>query len=67
MATNDLILQESLIASGARGGDSFKSFKKAAWGARTGVEDDKEDLKEIITAELIHPGNNGKFVCFQHF
>ena len=34
----------------------------SSWGARSGTEDDRVDLNEIISAELIKTGNHGE--CF---
>ena len=39
----------------------------ASWGARSGTADDREDLSEIISAELIKPGNQGDSFDEQNF
>ena len=41
---------------------SAKSAKGASWGARSGTEDDRVGLNEIISAELIKTENHGD--CF---
>jgi len=35
------------------------SEARCQWGNRIGTEDDKEDLKDVITAEMRKPGNCG--------
>ena len=42
--------------------ENAKSTQRAGWGARSGAEDDRVDLNEIISAELIKTGNHGD--CF---
>ena len=62
-----LILKASSSSTGARERGSAEWFGEAGWGIRGGKEDDKDDLTEIITAELIKTGNHGDSVgqkCF---
>ena len=56
MTIDYFILQESSTTTGRRG-------KGSGWGVRSGTEDDKEDLNEIITAELRKTGNHGDCFC----
>ena len=48
-----------------RNAPAVDSASNASWGsgARSGDEDDKKDLSEIITAELIKTANHGNSFC----
>ena len=44
---------------------SAMSAHDASWGARSGTEDDRDDLNEIITVELIKPENHGDCIGYR--
>ena len=50
----------SLVRSGE--GATNRSAFGSGWGTRSGTEDDKEALRDIIYAELNKPENHGLFL-----
>ena len=57
--THSILLQvtTSLVRSGE--GATNRSAFGSGWGTRSGTEDDKEALRDIIYAELNKPENHG--------
>ena len=53
-----IYFQGTSAKSFGRGGRSA-ALVGSGWGVRSGTEDDKDDLKKIVTAELIKPENHG--------
>ena len=68
-AESYFILQGLSTSTGIRervlGGASWEAGRsRTDWGpGRSGTEDDKDDLNEIVTAEMRKTGNHGKSFC----